>query len=156
MMDNSKAQFVARGEDRFGERRGLGITSLHVKVSAQDSDGGLFIIEQTMHDRGGPPRHFHHDQDEWFYALDGEFIVEVAQERFTLAPGDSLLAPRRVPHTWAYVGDGVGRLLVAFTPAGDMEAFFRDVAKANAMPTTEPALWRAHGMEVVGPPLPVR
>jgi hypothetical protein len=38
-------------------------------------------------------------------------------------------------------------------PAGKMEAFFREVTKTNAMPAQDPALWRAHGMEVVGPPL---
>ena len=72
-----------------------------------------------------------------------------------LYPGDSLLAPRSVPHVWAYVGNGRGRILVAFMPAGAMEAFFREVTKANAMPPQDPQLWRAHGMELLGPPLPV-
>jgi hypothetical protein len=34
-----------------------------------------------------------------------------------------------------------------------MEAFFREVTKAGAMPSQDPAVWSAHGMEVVGPPL---
>jgi hypothetical protein len=34
-----------------------------------------------------------------------------------------------------------------------MEAFFREVTKANAMPPQDPALWQAHGMELLGPPL---
>lgn len=144
---------VAQGSDRFGELRSMGISTLCFKVSAQDTCGQLFLIEQTMHAPGGPPRHVHLEQDEWFYALEGEFIVEIADERVTLFPGDSLLAPRQVPHRWAYVGDGTGRLLVGFTPAGQMEAFFREVTKTNAMPVQDPELWRAHGMEVVGPPL---
>jgi hypothetical protein len=80
----------------------------------------------------------------------------VNRKQIALAPGDSLLAPRKVPHTWAYVGDAVGRLLVGFAPAGKMEAFFREVTKANAMPPEDPALWRAHGMELIGPPLSVQ
>jgi len=40
-------------------------------------------------------------------------------------------------------------------PAGKMEAFFREVTKANAMPPQDPELWRAHGMELVGPPLSI-
>jgi hypothetical protein len=36
-----------------------------------------------------------------------------------------------------------------------MEAFFRAVTAANAMPPQDPALWRAHGMELLGPPLPL-
>jgi hypothetical protein len=53
------------------------------------------------------------------------------------------------------VGDARGRILVTFLPAGMMEAFFREVTKANAMPPQDPALWQAHGMRLLGPPLAV-
>lgn len=145
---------VAAGQDRSGEHRGLGISSIDFKVAMQDS-GDLFVLENIFHARGGPPRHLHYDQDEWFYAFEGEFLFEVGQERFRLTPGDSLLVPRRVPHVWAYVGDSRGRILVAFTPAGRMEAFFRTVTQANAMPPQDSELFRAYGMELLGPPLPV-
>ena len=145
---------VAAGEDRFGEHHGLGISTIDFKVSSQDSVG-FFIIENTFHAKGGPARHVHLDQDEWFYAVEGDFLFEVGSERFALKPGDSLLAPRKVPHVWAHVGAARGRIVITFTPAGKMEAFFREVTKANAMPPQDPALWRAHGMELVGPPLPV-
>ena len=153
-MQTSASISVAVGEDRFGEHRGLGISVIDFKVVPADS-GGLLIIENTFHAKGGPARHLHYDQDEWFYAVEGEFIIEVGDERFTLNPGDSLLAPRKVPHVWAYVGDACGRMLITFMPAGQMEAFFREVTKANAMPPQDPAVWHAHGMELVGPPLPV-
>jgi mannose-6-phosphate isomerase-like protein (cupin superfamily) len=143
---------VPAGEDRFGEHRGLGISSLEFKVVPHYSSG-LFILENIFHARGGPPRHLHYEQDEWFYALEGEFLIEVGAERIRLNPGDSLLAPRRVPHVWAYTGNTRGRILITFMPAGQMEAFFREVTKANAMPPQDPGLWRAHGMELLGPPL---
>ena len=38
-------------------------------------------------------------------------------------------------------------------PAGNLEAFFREVTKANSMRPQDPALWRGHGMELLGPPL---
>lgn len=145
---------VAAGEDRFGERRGLGVSFIDFKVVPRESSG-LLVLENTFHAKGGPARHLHYDQDEWFYALEGEFLIEVGQERFELQPGDSLLAPRRVPHVWAHVGEGRGRILISFMPAGKMEAFFREVTKANAMPPQDPELWRAHGMELLGPPLAV-
>ena len=74
------ALWVAAGEDRFGEHRGLGISSIAFKVSAQDSSD-LFILENTFREKGGPARHLHYDQDEWFYAVEGEFIIEVGRER---------------------------------------------------------------------------
>jgi mannose-6-phosphate isomerase-like protein (cupin superfamily) len=145
---------VASGADRFGEQRGLGISTIAFKVTPQDTDD-LFIIENTLHAKGGPPRHLHHHQDEWFYVLEGEFLIEVGDERLRLLPGDSVLAPRKVPHVWASVGERGGRILILFRPAGLMEAFFRTTTLANAMPSQDPALWRAHGMDVLGPPLKV-
>ena len=149
------AHFLGQGQDRFATPRSLGITRVNFKVASADTAGRLFVTEQTLLAKGGPPRHLHLDQEEWFYSLDGTFILEVGPDRFTLNPGDSAFAPRRIPHVWAYVGTGPGRLLIAFTPAGQMEAFFNAVAQTSAMPGQDPALWRAHGMEVVGPPLPV-
>jgi len=46
-------------------------------------------------------------------------------------------------------------MLIAFMPAGQMETFFREVTKANAMPPQNPAVWEAHGMALLGPPLTV-
>jgi quercetin 2,3-dioxygenase len=145
---------VVAGEDLFGKRQGLGISSIAFKVVPQDRQDCL-VLENTFDKKGGPARHLHHSQDEWFYVLEGEFIFEVDQERFRLNSGDSFLAPRGVPHVWAYVGDTVGRILIAFLPAGDMEAFFRKVTRENSMPPQDPELWRTHGMELLGPPLTV-
>ncbi len=145
---------VAANEDEFGEHRGLGVSAITFKVTSKNSDG-LFVIENTFHKKGGPARHLHYEQDEWFYAIEGEFILEVGEEKFILNPGDSVLAPRKIPHVWAYTGNNTGRMLIAFMPAGKMVAFFREVTKANAMPPQDPELWRAHDMELVGPPLKV-
>ena len=145
---------ILAGEDRFGEHRGLGISSIAFKIIPQDSSG-ILILENTFQAKGGPARHLHYEQDEWFYAVEGEFVVEIGEERIQLKPGDSLLAPRNVPHVWAYVGNATGRMLIAFMPAGKMEAFFREVTKVNAMPPLDPDLWHTHGMKLLGPPFPV-
>lgn len=154
-MSRNREQFVAAGEDCQGEFRGLGVSAIAFKVVPAESSG-LLVIENTFHTKGGPARHLHHAQDEWFYAAEGEFVVEVGANRYTLQPGDSLLAPRGIPHVWAFVGEvAPGRMLIAFEPAGQMEAFFRLVTQTNAMPVQDPALWQAHGMQLVGPPLPI-
>ncbi len=150
----SDAVWVPAGADRFGEVRGLGVSAITFKVVPADADG-LLVLENTFHTRGGPARHLHHAQDEWFYVTEGAFVLEVGARRYALSSGDSVLAPRGIPHVWAFVGEGRGRILVAFSPAGQMEAFFREVTKANAMPPQDPKLWQAHGMELLGPPLKV-
>lgn len=143
---------VSADEDQFAEHRGLGVSKITFKVTPKTSDGVL-IIENTFHEKGGPAKHLHYDQEEWFYVLEGEFLFEIGEERVKLHPGDSVLAPRQIPHVWAYTGNNPGRILIAFLPAGKMEAFFREVTKANAMPPLDPELWRVHGMELLGPPL---
>src|ERR1700682_2077018 len=153
--ERPSALLLAAGADLEGESRGLGMSSIAFKVS-RPTPSDPFLLENTFLAKGGPARHLHYDQDEWFYVLEGEFQFEVGAERFRLQPGDSLLVPRQVPHVWAFVGEARGRILVAFFPAGKMEAFFREVTPANVMPTQELGiLWRDYGMELLGPPLPV-
>jgi quercetin dioxygenase-like cupin family protein len=150
-----QAFWVGRGADRLGEHLGRGISHVFFKVSTEDSHGGLLVVEMTHHAKGGPGRHFHYEQDEWFYVVEGEYVFEVGQERIRLKPGDSLFGPRKVPHVWAFLGDPPGRILFIFTPAGQMEAFFRAPGKADARPPQDPAFFRAYGMELVGPPLAI-
>ena len=149
---------VPAGEDRSRKRRRIfGSMSIDCKVSGSETDGSLFIIENTNDSSGGPPRHLHHEQEEWFYVVKGEYVVEIDDVRHQLGPGDSILAPRKTPHVWAHVGEGTGRLLVAFRPAGDMEAFFEAMSQVKGAPSREDlhGLFRSHGMEVTGPPLRV-
>ena len=151
--------YVPNGRNRFDEALMIwGVIPLQIKVSTNDTDGDFFAFEHADMGKGGPPRHFHYEQDEWFRAVKGEFLFEVGDERFTLRPGDSLFAPRMVPHVWAYTGDNPGTLLLAVQPAGSLEEFFMQSAKLTRPPTPPEAdrQFAAHGMKVVGPPLDVR
>ena len=147
--------WVGRGDDRLGEYLGIPISDIFFKVSTEDSHGGLLVVEMTHHKKGGPGRHFHHEQDEWFYIVEGEYVFEVGQDQIRLKAGDSVFGPRKVPHVWAFVGDQPGRILFIMTPACQMEAFFREIGKANALPPLDPAFFRVYGMELVGPPLAI-
>lgn len=149
---------VPAGGDCFGKRRQVfGRLPIDLKVVGSQTDGGLLVLEQIDDRKGGPPRHVHVNQDEWFYVIQGEYVVEVGETRFELGPGDSVLAPRGVAHVWAYVGEGTGRMLVEFHPAGLMEAFFAQATQlSGASPGPELArLFSDHGMQLVGPALQV-
>ena len=157
-MSTQQGLYVPEGKNRSEEGLKIwDVIPLQINVCTDDTDGALFVFEHAEMGKGGPPRHFHYEQDEWFYALKGTFAFEVGEERFTLGPGDSLLAPRMVPHVWAYLGEEPGTLLVALRPAGSFEAFFRESCEMRRLPTPEEAdrMFAAHGMKVVGPPLDV-
>jgi quercetin dioxygenase-like cupin family protein len=116
-----KGVLVAAGQDRTKEPMKLGSDRIDVKISTKDSNGGLFLFEGTKVGKGGPNRHVHLEQDEWFYVLKGEFRFEVGDDKFNAKPGDSIFGPRKVPHVWACVSD-TGTLLMAVQPAGTLEA----------------------------------
>ena len=149
---------VPAGEDREAKKHSIGVSSTTYKVLTHDTGGALFVLEQANQVKGGPPRHLHHGVDELFYALEGEYIVEVGSERVRLKPGDCVLGPREIPHAWAFAGGAPGRLLISFAPAGQMEAFFNEREKHGIKPgayTTDAAYMRAFGMELIGAPLVV-
>lgn len=158
-MDTAKRVIrVQQRQDRFNERISIGAkSSIDRKVSGKDTGGFWSMFEAHWSLKGGPPLHVHQGEDEWFYVMEGEYVVQVGDEKFTLTPGDSLLAPREVPHTYAHLSEGQGRMLIAYQPAGNMEAFFLEMSKLTGMPSPDEVqrLFRAHGMEVVGPPLRV-
>jgi quercetin dioxygenase-like cupin family protein len=133
--------FVPAGEDRFGYFKTLGISSVAFKVTSQESKD-LFVVEITLDKKGGPARHVHLFQDEWFYVLEGKFLLEVGEERFHLKPGDSAFGPKNVPHGWAFVAGPRGRMLFVVSPIGKLEAFFVDAGKRNALPSSDQNQWR--------------
>jgi len=153
-----KAVYVPKGRNRFKEELMIwGVIPLQIKVSGKDTNGAFFAFEHANMSKGGPPRHLHYEQDEMFYAMEGEFAFEVGDEKFVLRPGDTLFAPRMVPHVWAYVGDKPGTLLIAIQPAGSFEEFIIKSCALKEPPTPQEAekSFAAYGMKVVGPPLAV-
>ncbi len=143
---------VPAGEDRFGEVHPRGFSFIQFKVSTQETSGGTFILEHSNLVPGGPPLHLHPEQEEWFYVMEGEVLFQIGEKRMQLKVGDSVLAPRKIPHTFTAVGPKPGKLLIVFSPAGKMEQFFRDATKHDA-PPQDAAFYRKYGMELVGPQL---
>lgn len=144
---------VRANEGRDGDSFAFLNGAFHLKVSAADSGGGLCIFDTIRHTPGGPPLHVHHAQDEWFFVTEGIFDVCIGEEIHRLHAGDSIFAPRGIRHAFRNISP-TGRLMVAFQPAGSMEAFF---AEGSARGPLDPAafaeLSARHGMTVVGPPL---
>ncbi|HEY0867191.1 MAG TPA: cupin domain-containing protein [Fimbriimonas sp.] len=147
---------VEAGKDREGaERTVLSNMRIDVKVTPGETNGELLVVEHTDYHRGGPPKHVHLHQDEWFYVLEGSYRFVIGDESHELKQGDSILAPKNVPHVFAHVGDGLGRVLIAYQPAGQMAGFFDELAQLDGLPPMEELarLFRVHGMELLGPPL---
>lgn len=143
---------VGSGQDRLGETHSLGFSTILFKVLPRETAGNLFVIEHQHLLKGGPPLHLRHAQEEWFNVIDGRVLFQVGDERKLLGPGDSLLGPRGIPHTFVAQGDAPSRMVIAFSPAGKMEAFFREAAVPSG-PKMDAPLFARFDMQYVGPPL---
>jgi mannose-6-phosphate isomerase-like protein (cupin superfamily) len=153
MTDGSVAGRIASGEDRFGTPARFLNGRFDCKVSATDTGGGLVVFD-TFRDRvGGPPLHYHCFQDEWFMVLEGRFLFRLGETYYLLGPGDSILGPRMLPHAFRTL-TVPARMLIAYAPGRDMEAFFQAGLGPDSADTTEfEELHLRHDIINVGPPL---
>jgi Cupin domain len=88
------------------------------------------------------PLHVHARDDEMFYVLEGEHVVQCGAEEFHLGPGGVVFLPHGIPHSQRRVVPGEGRLLVLTSRAG-FEGFFRQLADAERDGTLGPDAYAA-------------
>jgi quercetin dioxygenase-like cupin family protein len=130
----------------FGERS-------HLRVSGA---GGAFAIFDYRAPAGfGPVRHTHHREDEIIHLLEGRLAVWTPERRFTVAPGDTILLPKDMPHTWRGFGDADTHFTATVIPGG-FERFFFIVEERGLAATDHAGLTAAAqelGLDIIGPPL---
>jgi transcriptional regulator with XRE-family HTH domain len=63
------------------------------------------------------PDYAQHTGEEWIYALDGPFEVDLGGDTLALETGDALQLDTRLPHRFANPGDRAVDVLVVSTPA---------------------------------------
>jgi hypothetical protein len=57
--DKPKTAKVPSGQDRLNEQHNIGVSDTTFKVLSNETGGNLFVMEQSNHKKGGPPRHLH-------------------------------------------------------------------------------------------------
>ena len=87
-------------------------------LSGADTGGAYCLLDVSLAPGIGVPRHTHTREDETYYVLSGELKVEVGDQTFLLRPGDTLLAPRNIPHQIQNSGRVENRYLLVFSSAG--------------------------------------
>lgn len=159
-MRADKGFTVKAGEARFGEHykmKGVTLNTLDIKISSSDTAGDIAVFEQTgLTPNGGPPLHIHPFQDEWFYVVEGEYLYQVGEDKYSVKTGDTIFLPRNVKHAFIQLTEK-GKMIVSYSPAGKMEAFFKATDQWTSPPTKEEIakVFEEHDMKVVGPPLKI-
>jgi mannose-6-phosphate isomerase-like protein (cupin superfamily) len=73
-------------------------------------------------------------EDETYFVLSGELDVIVGGKFFTLRLGDTLIAPRDIPHQLRNSGKAENHYLIMFSPSG-----FEKFLKVTAVPAPDNA-----------------
>jgi len=111
-----------------------------VCLSGRDTGGVYCLLEVSLAPGMGVPRHMHTREDEVYFILAGELEVTVGEKIFVLRPGDTLLAPRDIPHQLRNSGNTTNHYLLVFSPSGFEEFIMATAVPApdNAVAPTEP------------------
>lgn len=130
-------------------------TPMLLRVFGRDTNGTLAVVESIDSSNGGPPPHIHHREDETFQVLEGEYEFMVAGKTVAAKAGDTLFAPRGIPHTYRCVSANGGKLSVVLTPAG-FENFFAEIGSMSPQEQQDiPRVMevaKRFGLEILPPP----
>ena len=103
-------------------------TLVTVRVAHAEGEDGVSVLESLAPHGDSPPLHVHHTEDEVFHVLEGEFRFRVGESHLRLRAGETLLAPKGVPHTYCVESPSGGRWLVV-TTHGDFERLVRSFSR---------------------------
>ena len=111
-----------------------------VCLSGADTGGAYCLLEVGLAPGMAVPRHTHTREDEVYFVLAGELEATIGEDVFVLRPGDTLLAPRDVPHQLRNSGNSENHFLLVFSPSGFEEFILATAVPApdNAVAPTEP------------------
>lgn len=140
-------------------------TLVTIRVSAAAGRDGICVVEHHMPYGDSPPLHVHRNEDEVFHILEGTMRFRVDGADRVAKSGETVIAPKGVPHTYrAESASGVRCLTI--TRGADFESLLRSMSRPAAQMALPPhtdvtpemigALSEAaarNGIDIVGPPL---
>jgi mannose-6-phosphate isomerase-like protein (cupin superfamily) len=98
------------------------------KALGTQTGGDFSLMERTLPPGGRtPPAHRHTNCSEAFFVLDGAITFWIDDSELTGGPGDFVLVPRGLAHTFGNQSPARARLLVLHAPAAD--GYFEELHK---------------------------
>jgi quercetin dioxygenase-like cupin family protein len=106
-----------------------------ILLSGEDTGGAYCLLDLRVAPGKGVPRHTHTREDEAYLVLSGELEAIVGDQVFTLRAGETLIAPRNIPHQLRNSGTIANHYLIMFSPAG-----FEEFLTATSVPAPDDAV----------------
>lgn len=141
-------------------------TLVKIRVSGNNSADHISLLEHRAYHGDSPPLHIHHNEDEIFVVLEGEFRFRIGTQEHRIKEKETIFVPKGTPHSYRVESSQGGRWLT-ITTGHDFEEF----VKAISIPAGADTLPERHGppseadkaglaskaaeyqIEIVGPPL---
>jgi quercetin dioxygenase-like cupin family protein len=127
-----------------GEGQPMSWLTAAFRLKASGEQIGLIELEASPGVE--PPMHVHHNEDEWYYVLDGEVTFHVGDAVYRGQPGSLAFLPRSVPHTSTIETPSAAMLLLN-APGG----FERMFELAPTTPDQAIAALARYDVDVIGP-----
>ncbi len=141
-------------------------TRVVLRIRHDEGQDGLSVMEHHAPQGDSPPLHVHRNEDEVFHVLEGELRFVSGGRPGRAVAGETVLAPKGVPHTYR-VESAAGARWLTILRGGDFDGLVRALGrpatrpglpKPSGPPTPEQAealaeACRRHGVDLVGPPL---
>jgi quercetin dioxygenase-like cupin family protein len=100
-----------------------------IHLDGDRTGGKLTAWTEITPPGGGPPPHYHLNEDETFHVIEGRVSFLLDGKWHEVGPGGAAFMPRGVIHTFKNVGDRPSRMLLATTPSGFEKFFARCAAE---------------------------
>lgn len=106
---------------------GLGV---EWKIDGAATEGRFTVVHHPIAPRAlAAPLHYHHNEDEYSYVLEGRLGALLGDDVVEAGPGTWVHKPRRQWHTFWNAGNTPCHIIEVISPAG-FEEYFREVAAA--------------------------
>jgi quercetin dioxygenase-like cupin family protein len=111
----------------------LGVTHIY-KATGAETAGSFSLWEAVFPPGAGAPPHTHTREDEAFYVLSGELVIEVEGEPVAhrVGPGGFFFGARNRRHAVRNVSDQPTRVLILSAPSCGLDQMFAELDAAAA------------------------
>ncbi len=111
-----------------GKLVSMGGIGVKFKIAGEETGQAFSIVEHPVQPRTLVPPHLHNGTDEYSYVVEGQFGARIGDEILLAGPGDYILKPRGIPHTFWNPTNKLARIVEIISPAG-FEKFFAEAGK---------------------------
>jgi mannose-6-phosphate isomerase-like protein (cupin superfamily) len=142
----------------------FGNTLATIHLSSGEGADGICVMEHRLPFDDAPPLHVHHDEDEVFHILEGRMRFVLGGRTIEAGAGETVLAPKGVPHTFRIISAEGARVMV-ITRGDGFENLVRGAGRwadeprlpNPETPTPEVLDWLSmvaaeNGIAILGPP----